>query len=434
MKGKDQPLNESQDQKATNLKSGPLTSASAEMNKPMDLLLALSQKIEQNFDLNDFPKMAFETLDKFEFNFGIEVLEQALSQWLLGLEKLPPQVNLYNVFGEPSVSIFNNEKFSVDLYFWRTNDTLIHSHGFRGAFKVLYGNSLHEEFSVKTEDDLIRKSPLGKDLGSDVLSSKVSRTKFEILKTGDTRTIFPAMGLVHRVLHLDNPTVTLCIRTVNDRELSQWHHLSSGISYRQCNIDELTIKRILYFQFLFESNIENAKDYLNHMLGLVSVGHQLALFEGLYNDEFGLSPEASHFIIENMRTRFEDMQWFSKYEGHYQKINANLFEAQASTGPLKLLAHGINSGYSPDDVIGLLHTLDESGAVFKNLKESHVLDSVFEDKKLSVYQDLKTFAELLLDEENIFNEEHYEQQQIMIMQFIKKIEDQEELKKAHHEH
>lgn len=362
-------------------------------------LLALSKHFESNFNMDTFPQEAYAALDKLKFEVPFEAFESAVADWLLELPVLPKQVNLYNVFGEPSISLFNNDKFSVDVYFWRTNDTIIHSHGFRGAFKVLYGQSLHEEFKVETMDNLGRQTTdsviEGTSLSSDVVSSKVLLSKTEILQQGEVRTILPGMDLVHRVLHIDNPTVTLCIRTVNDKELSQWHHLSSGISYRQRNIDELTIKRLLYFQFLFQSNPTTANHYLDHMLSLVSLATQLAIYEGIFQDEFGLDPETSYYMLEHMRNRFEDLKWFPQYEDHHLKMTQALFEVQASEGSLKILAHGINSGYSVDDIKLLLKSVTK--------------------------EDLTTLCQKLLDEEKIFNDDHYELQQQVILDFAKKI-------------
>jgi hypothetical protein len=390
-------------------------------NGPLSALLALSEKIEQGFNLESFLLEAHKALEELKFELSFETFEEVVAQWLLELPVLPKQVNLYNVFGEPSISLFNNDKFSVDLYFWRTNDTIIHSHAFRGAFKVLYGQSLHEEFKVETTDNLGRQTAAksiksakvlnsSPQAESDVVSSDIKLSKFEILKKGDTRTILPGMDLVHRVLHLDNPTITLCIRTVNDKSLSQWHHLSSGISYQQRNIDELTIKRILYFQFLFESNPVSAKNYLDHMLGLVSVATQLALYEGLYNDEYGLDPETTYFVIDHMRTRFQDLKWFGQYESHYKKMTQALFEVQASEASLKLLAHGINSGYSVEDLRKLLKAITK--------------------------EDLSSLCQKLLSEDSIFNEEHYELQQETIANFAKTIPESKKTstRKVIHEH
>lgn len=399
----------------------------AKSQGPLQSLLELSDKIEPEFDLESFPLLARRILEDLNFEMSFEEFEQAVADWLLELDALPPQVNLYNVFGEPSISLFNNGKFSVDVYFWRKNDTLIHSHGFRGAFKVLYGNSLHEEFKIETTDDLGRKSLAGSKIVSDVLSSKVNRFNYEILKKGNTRTIKPAMGLVHRILHLNDPTVTLCIRTVNDKELSQWHHLSSGISYRQSDVDELTIKRILYFQFLFESNPEFAKNYLSHMLSLISVASQLALYEGLYNDEFGLAPETTYFMVDQMRLKFQDLKWFMQYEDHYRKANMDLFETEASSGPLKLLAHTINNDYTPSEVADLVWELGEKFNLSEDMKSGYMIENLFEVKGGSRYKDLKSLAQLLFNDDSVFSEEHYDYQQNRIIEFGKEIIKQEKL-------
>lgn len=307
-------------------------------------LQKLAESLEKNWNLEKFPEQATKLLENYNTELTLKEFEAEIEEWLLSLKKLPTQVNLYNVFGEPALTLFNNGKFAVDIYFWRKNDTLIHSHGFRGAFKVLFGKSLHEEFIVK---DLKKEE-------EDIYSSNVERRSIEILNTGKVKTIFPGNELVHRILHLDNPTVSLCVRTVDDLELSQWHHLSTGVSYRQRNTEHETVKHMLFLQYRFQEDTQLGLKYLNRVLDDMTVSDQLNLYEGLFKDEFGLGEEVSLFIIENMRERFLVFEWFSSYESHYEAVGEHLLEYQASKGELKLLAHGINCGYSVSDVQNVL--------------------------------------------------------------------------------
>ena len=84
-----------------------------------------------------FSQISYDHLAKFSNRYSLEELEKDLAVWLAN-SKLPKQLNIYNNFGQPPVTIFNNSKFVIDLYFWTDIDTSIHSHSFSGAFKVLY--------------------------------------------------------------------------------------------------------------------------------------------------------------------------------------------------------------------------------------------------------------------------------------------------------
>ena len=337
--------------------------------------------LEVNWNRESFPEDSLSALNNFNSSLGLEEFEAQISKWMLEVNKLPEQLNMYNTFGEPPVTLFNNGKFAVDIYFWRKNDTIIHSHAFRGAFKVLYGQSLHEEFQVKITDEIEK----------DIVCSEIVNSKTTIMNASDNQIIKPGMELVHRVLHLDNPTITLCLRTVEDTELSQWHHLTSGLSFTKYNLDPLTIKRVLYFQYLYNSNPVNANEFLNNTLKQMDASAKLSLYESLFTNEFGLDYEVSNIIIESMHAHCENTKWFKLHDAHYSSLQNHLIEYKAPTAELKLLAHSINSNYTPQKVEQLLSSVSKTS--------------------------LKDLLNQLLKEEAIFDEQYFEQQMKQINKF-----------------
>lgn len=349
----------------------------------IDKLIEMGRSLEKGWSCENFPGVATKVLSEFIETVPLEALEIEIDQWILKTSGLPKQVNVYNVFGEPSLTLFNNGKFAVDLYFWRKNDTVIHSHAFRGAFKVLYGKSLHEEFNIQP---LVSSE-------KDILCSEVLNTKKEILNVGDVRTIEPGKALVHRILHLDNPTVTLCLRTVEDTGLSQWHHLSTGVSYKQSNLEKETIKRILYFQYKYRTSSIAAVRYLGELLDSLDTSSQLSLYESVFKDEIGLEEDVAGVLIDVLSARFIDSDWFSLYEEHYVNLGSHLLEYQASRGSLKVLAHAINCGYSHEESRRLLKELAEEG-------------------------DLKDLCAELLTEDAVFIEDCYEEQVARVQTFL----------------
>src|SRR5690606_4266801 len=121
-----------------------------------------------------------------------------------------------------------------DLYFWIDFDTSIHSHGFRGAFKVLHGESLQETFHT----------PMKERFSDDLLYVDMSDVNVEKLPEGSVRTIAPGGDLTHRVIHLSNPTVSLCVRTVNEPILKQWTYFQNGLAIQRQALSPDLIKKL----------------------------------------------------------------------------------------------------------------------------------------------------------------------------------------------
>lgn len=310
----------------------------------IESLINFAKKLEKQFDIDEIPKAANEFLSDFKIDKSLSDFEIEIKNWLLE-NNIPRQVNLYNNFGEPSLTIFNNQKFAVDLYFWRKNDTIIHSHGFRGAFKVLYGLSLHEQFKVQ----------LINSYASDIQETKLLIEETKVMSPGDVNIINPA--LTHRVVHLDNPTVTLCIRTVEDKKLDQWHHLPTGLSFKKKNLSEKTIKQVLYFQYLLESNIKVAGEFLNNILSKLDTSDKISLYESLCYSEIGLNEESFNFIENKYKEIFEKEEWFSLYKNYFSGLSSKLQELGADKKEFKLLAHLINCDYEKKQVREILKSV-----------------------------------------------------------------------------
>lgn len=313
-------------------------------------LIQLGKNIEKDFNLEKLPYTALEALENYTPTLPFSDFEEETAKWLLEQTHIPEQLNVYNSFGEPSLTVFNNGKFAVDIYFWRKNDTLIHSHAFRGAFKVLYGCSLHEEFAVEKK----------KHIQDDFFESTLETKTLEIFKEGSAQLILPGEELVHRVVHLENPTVTLCLRSVNDTSLQQWHHLPTGLSFLKHNLDPHTIKKLLYFQFLSQSNFSKAQNFLKQTLSTETLSEKLNIYESIYFDEVGLDENSSHLAIEMIHQQFENSPWFEHYTKHYENVNSQLRIHHAQTPALRLLAHAINCNYSLETTQKLLGTVTDS--------------------------------------------------------------------------
>jgi len=199
------------------------------------------------------------------------------------------------------------------------------------------------------------------------------------------------------VVHLENPTLTLCIRTVEDTQLNQWHHLSSGLSYTKYNLKEVNVKQILYFQYMYHSNSLTALKYLNELLTRMEASATLSLYESVFANEFGLDPVVSDIIIEHINNLCHEELWFQKFINHYDDLAYHLMEFNASSGDLKLLAHGLNFNFSAESIKNLLGYTEN--------------------------QELQQLTSKLLEEQTIFNDEYYGDQVQKINGFMYKLGD-----------
>jgi hypothetical protein len=329
----------------------------------MNIFKELASQVDQIWakeknNLSAFTAIATEALKNFNYDWSLEKLDAEVQKWLLKNATLPQQMSLHNSFGQPSITVFNNNRFVVDLYFWVDFDTSIHSHGFRGAFRLLHGESLQENFRVKTSETV----------SESIMLVDLSDVSFKRLTAGDTQPIAPGLQLTHRVVHLANPTITLCLKTVNEPDLKQWNYLSSGLAMeRQVMTVELA-KKIYFYQYLLAHDRTQADSFLIAFLNELSISAQVLVYETAANRALDLNENTIDLITETIIEKHESSAWWPPYEkAHFEMQDAINFKHLQK--PLeRLVAHFTNCGYdlaqiqkiydaSIDDINRILKTL-----------------------------------------------------------------------------
>lgn len=149
--------------------------------------------------------------------------EDEIIKWVNRTASLPSQLDPSSNFGQPPLTVWRTDRFVVDLYFWVDTDTSVHDHSFSGAFTNLSGESLNciyrFEQAVPVDEGVL--------LGSLLLD------RAERVKPGDVCTITAGPKFIHRVWHLDCPTITLVARTVmRQRGLWQYSYYPEGMAVR----------------------------------------------------------------------------------------------------------------------------------------------------------------------------------------------------------
>ena len=327
-----------------------------------------------------FPGIATRALETFRYDLTKPQLDAGLGRRLLSTAPLPDQVNLHNTFGQPPVTLYNDGRFVVDLYFWLTFDTSIHSHGFRGAFRVLHGTSLHEVFEVSTS----------KAIAPDVALVRLGAPRADLLKPGDVRTIHPGRDLTHGVIHLENPTITLCVKTINEPRIAQWKYFPGGLAIQLRRLEPALLKKIYYFQYLLSQDVKQASSFLDQVLRGLDRSTAMNLYGAVTGGAVDLSESAVLHFAAQLRGLHGTSKWFKLYEAPPPSHDLRFDEADSPLG--RLVAHLINGGHEPRTVRALLgsHSRQEIEATVSALLD---VESIF-DAELSL-QDRASIKDLL---------------------------------------
>ncbi|MGY8685922.1 hypothetical protein Q2941_50790 [Bradyrhizobium sp. UFLA05-153] len=152
----------------------------------------------------DFAPLAQAALDRSQPHRAID-LDAALPR-LAAAEALPVQIDAARVSGplsKCSVTLFADDRLQVDLNVWFVAPMIVHDHNYHAAFALLRGQSYEERFTW----DEAAQAPDG--LATGTLSTDGRRW----LSTGDIAALTPFEGCIHRVWHLDFPSVSLFVNT-----------------------------------------------------------------------------------------------------------------------------------------------------------------------------------------------------------------------------
>ena len=168
----------------------------------IDKIEALGQEVEtlwqkEAYAKEVFPEIAFKVLQENKLHERFNLNEFLRALW--ERKGLPKQLSMTNDFGQPPITFYFNTKqnFLIDIYFWVTPEISIHSHGFRGAFTVLHGESLQCLYDFDIKEPLDDGAFIG----------DLSLKKATLLKKGEVQKILPGPAFIHQVWHIGFPTV-----------------------------------------------------------------------------------------------------------------------------------------------------------------------------------------------------------------------------------
>lgn len=185
---------------------------------------------KENFSLEAFPAIATKAL-KEKPPAKCADLKVLMRDFLLD-DTQPFQTS--SGFGQPELIVYDNPKFYIQLLFWLDGTTDIHQHGFSGAFHVMEGSSIHSEFEFLNPLPVTAHFRLG----------DLKLKNAELLERGVTVPIHSGGKCIHSLFHLENPSVTVVVRTHSDPGTSpQFTYLPPHVALDPIKEDALTLRR-----------------------------------------------------------------------------------------------------------------------------------------------------------------------------------------------
>ncbi|MCP3915098.1 MAG: hypothetical protein GY711_06055 [bacterium] len=192
------------------------------------------------------------------------------AQWVLSASILPPQTDLPAAFGHPPVTVYKSDRFTIEVIYWLSGSTAIHEHAFTGVFSVLAGSSLHAHYTFRRSEDRGDRLRIG----------ALELAEAELLAPGDVRRIEPGEELIHSLLHLDQPTVSLIVRAPVPWSVPQFYYLPPGLALAPNvppHLREQQVRRVQVLGFLARIEHAGFDGSLEDLLGRVEADEAVEL-------------------------------------------------------------------------------------------------------------------------------------------------------------
>ena len=208
----------------------------------MDIFRELGEEIVTEWEASKWNSLALPSIASKALG-SLRLQSWSVSElidMLLSQAALPKQFNATRThFGQPPVTVFSHPQFFIDLYFWANADPTIHNHHFSGAFTVLHGTSLHTTYSFQSS---LEHGPF-------IAAGQLRGESIELLKRGDVRPIMIGDALIHRLLHVDCPSISLVVRTTSSTGPYHQYYMPS-LRADSLHLAEVTLRRTELLEFL----------------------------------------------------------------------------------------------------------------------------------------------------------------------------------------
>lgn len=268
----------------------------------MDLFTRLGDEVEaawRDANYDEFQLPAIAKLKLKEHDLPSKLTPWDVLEWAMMRPELPPQADPNASFGDPPITVYSGARFHIDVYFWFTGTTATHQHAFSGAFQVFSGSSIHSWYEFFPEDWINVFMRFGR------IELKVC----ELLKVGDVQEIIAGKDYIHSLFHLDEPSVTIVVRTRNSpMYLPQYSYLKPHLAIDPFFVQNSLTKKIQSMGAMLKAKRPDADEKIASMLSMCDL-HQ------------------THQILANLRPmlrsdKVKQMFGVENFDGRFGKIFA----------------------------------------------------------------------------------------------------------------
>jgi hypothetical protein len=233
---------------------------------------------ECGYDHEKFPFLAAESLEHAELP-AFTTLARALSAGL----SLPRQRRLDQSFGQPALTLYHDDRFVIEALCWHTGSPSIHQHSFSGAFRIATGQSAHSRYRFTEKDRVDGAIAVG----------TLELVDVHVLDQNSVTCIQSGNDLVHSAFHLDNPSMTVIVRT-HDYPDPEYTYLPPGIAFDPSARNETLHKRLQLLDTLYSVGHPSYAECVALALGS----------SGIYEGMEVLIRVQNHGLEESLRLEF----------------------------------------------------------------------------------------------------------------------------------
>lgn len=127
--------------------------------------------------------------------------------------------------------------------------------GFSGAFGVLHGSSINAEYHFEQTEKMNHHFSFG----------KLTPTAMSKLHTGSVQSIYSGKRFIHSVFHLQNPTISIVVRTYQDDDaMPQFEYRGKRIRLVEYLSPEFT-KKIQALRFTYQTHLKKFETYFKNI-------------------------------------------------------------------------------------------------------------------------------------------------------------------------
>ena len=376
----------------------------------MEKFKDLGARIEdlwRDLDYNEevFPALAAEALKKADLPSKVSAWE--IVEWTLEQSELPRQKDPRASFAEPPITLFVAPRFYIDAYFWLEGTTSIHQHSFCGAFQVLLGSSIHSWYEFDKRESVNSFLEIGD------MQLKIC----QLLSVGNVQEIFPGRQYVHSLFHLDQPSVTIVIRT--DRSplfLPQFSYYKPFLAADPFYEHETTARKQQTIVALFRSKHPDTDRMIADLLKRSDL-HTSFLILGTVRDWLKGDRMDDLFGISGQIDRFKELLSITR-ERHGEKgeVLAQVFERQAMQDEI-LKRRQVLTDPEHRFFLALLLNVDGKGNIF-HLISQRFADTDPIEKILDWTLDLSQTRVVGASSQNALGLENFDSLDLQILEYI----------------